>query len=111
VSSQLATGKFARGHKRLAYFAKQVHRIIRKSYIAPKEFQRYNMSAQQLRILNALQDGGSNKKIAVNLGLTEAAVKYHLTNLFKIFNASSRGELIEIIDKISNSEKSYTFKS
>lgn len=111
VSSQLATGKFARGHKRLAYFAKQVHRIIRKSYIAPKEFQKYNMSAQQLRILNALQDGGSNKKIAVNLGLTEAAVKYHLTNLFKIFNARSRGELIETIDKISNNEKSYTFKS
>lgn len=109
TSAQLATGKFAHGHRRLAHFAKRVHQLVRTSYVLPKEYENLKVTTQQMRVLNAMQGGNSNKKIAVNLGLTEATVKYHLSNLFKLFDVSSRGELIEKIERISLSDKSHTF--
>lgn len=99
VSAKLATGRFARGHRQLAGMARQVHKLIQESYVMPDAFSRLGITTQQLRVLTALQNGASNKQIAGNLGLSEATVKFHIRNLFKVFEVSKRGQLIENIDR------------
>lgn len=102
VSSKLATGSFARGHRQLERMARQVHRLVQKSYNIPERFSDLGITVQQLRVLTILQNGATNKQIARTLGLTEAAVKYHIANLFKKFDVLKRGQLIEKIDKLHN---------
>ena len=96
VSARLATGKFARGHVQLSRMAKRVDRLVRASFVTPRHLAGYAITKQQLRVLSALQGGGSNKQIARSLGLSEATVKYHVSRLLRKFGASKRGELIEI---------------
>jgi len=97
VSAKLAKGTFARGHRQLARMARQVHQLVQSSYIVPPKFSNLGISTQQLRVLTALQNGASNKQVARTLGLSEAAIKYHVANLFRKFDVSKRGELIEKI--------------
>ena len=101
VSSQLATGKFARGHIQLGRMARRIHQMIRTSYVTPTPLADKGITAQQLRVLSALREGASNKQIARKLGLSEAAIKYHLGRLFTAFNVTKRGELIEKFEVIS----------
>jgi len=96
VSAKLAAGTFARGHRQLARMARQIHKLVQSSYIVPKQFSNLGISTQQLRVLITLQNGSSNKQIARTLGLSEAAIKYHVTNLFRVFGVAKRGELIEV---------------
>ena len=96
VSAKLAAGTFARGHRQLARMARQIHKLVQSSYIVPKQFSTLGISTQQLRVLITLQNGSSNKQIARTLGLSEAAIKYHVTNLFRVFGVAKRGELIEV---------------
>ncbi len=98
VSSYLATGKFARGHIQLGRMAKRIHNIVRSSYLAPTPLSDRGVTAQQLRVLSALRDGASNKQIARKLGLSEAAIKYHIGRLLTQFQADKRGQLIEITE-------------
>jgi len=95
VSARLAKGTFARGHKQLARMARHIHTLVQNSYVAPAQFSHLGISTQQLRVLSALQNGSTNKQVARTLGLSEAAIKYHVANLFRIFGVSKRGELIE----------------
>ncbi len=99
VSSQLASGKFARGHIQLGRMARRIHHLVRHSYLTPVSLSRRGVSAQQMRVLTALRDGASNKQIARKLGLSEAAIKYHLGRLFVSFDVSKRGQLIEKFDE------------
>lgn len=101
VSSSLATGKFARGHIQLGRMAKRIHHLVRTSYHTPSPLSGLGMTAQQMRVLSALRDGASNKQIARKLGLSEAAIKYHVGHLFNKFQVIKRGQLIEKIDKIT----------
>lgn len=100
VSADLATGKFARGHIQLARMARRIHNLVRDSYSMPAQLTERGITAQQLRVLSALRDGASNKQIARKLGLSEAAIKYHMGSLFNVFEVAKRGQLIEKIDKI-----------
>ncbi|MGR3290621.1 MAG: helix-turn-helix domain-containing protein, partial [Paracoccaceae bacterium] len=79
----------------LARMARQIHKLVQSSYIVPPQFSDLGISTQQLRVLSSLQNGASNKQVARSLGLSEAAIKYHVTNLFRIFGVTKRGELIE----------------
>jgi len=99
VSSQLASGKFARGHIQLGRMARRIHHLVRNSYLTPASLSSRGVSAQQMRVLSALREGASNKQIARKLGLSEAAIKYHLGRLFVSFNVSKRGQLIEVFEK------------
>lgn len=110
VSSKLATGTFARGHRQLARMAKQIHKLVQASYVMPVQLAELGVTTQQHRVLTALQSGASNKKIAVNLGLSEATVKFHISNLFSVLNVRKRGELIENIEKFQEKSENYTFK-
>jgi len=52
------------------------------------------LSESQLRVLNALAQGFSNKEIAKELWLSEQTVKFHLSNIYRRFGVSSRTEAI-----------------
>lgn len=51
------------------------------------------ISPQQVRIVEAIAAGCSNKEIAEDLSLSERTVKYHLTRIFSKFGVSGRMEL------------------
>jgi two-component system, NarL family, nitrate/nitrite response regulator NarL len=55
--------------------------------------QMHFLSAQQLKIVEAIVAGCSNKEIARDLHISERTVKYHLTRIFNKFGISGRMEL------------------
>ena len=52
------------------------------------------LSKRELSILEALQSGGSNHDIAKELFLAEQTVKFHLTNIYRKLNVTSRTEAL-----------------
>lgn len=54
---------------------------------------REGLTSRELEIVTAVVEGGSNKDIAVKLGISLQTVKHHLTNIFDKTGASSRLEL------------------
>jgi len=52
------------------------------------------MSERQFEVLKALADGNGNQAIADELGISHNTVKTHLRNLFKMFDAKSRVEVV-----------------
>jgi NarL family two-component system response regulator YdfI len=52
------------------------------------------LTARELEILRALSEGNSNKEIAKLLWLAEQTVKFHLTNIYRKLDVSSRTEAV-----------------
>jgi DNA-binding NarL/FixJ family response regulator len=52
------------------------------------------LSVSQVRVLEALVRGLSNKEIAAELWLSEQTVKFHLSNIYRLLGVKSRGEAI-----------------
>jgi DNA-binding NarL/FixJ family response regulator len=52
------------------------------------------LTERELEILRALGEGRSNKEIAKALWLAEQTVKFHLTNIYRKLNVSSRTEAV-----------------
>jgi NarL family two-component system response regulator YdfI len=52
------------------------------------------LSERELAMLQALSNGLSNKQIARQLWLAEQTVKFHLTNLYRKLNVSTRTEAV-----------------
>jgi two-component system, NarL family, response regulator NreC len=52
------------------------------------------MTAVEIAILNFLEDGLSNKEIALRLGVAAVTVKAHLTKLYRRFGVRTRLELL-----------------
>ena len=52
------------------------------------------LSPAQLRVLVALADGQPTKIVAHDLGISEAGVKAHLTQLFRTFAVNNRSQLV-----------------
>ena len=52
------------------------------------------LTDRELEILRALGEGRSNKEIAKALWLAEQTVKFHLTNIYRKLNVSSRTEAV-----------------
>ena len=65
--------------------------------------QTHNLTPQQLRIVQEIVNGCSNKDIAQDLSISERTVKYHLTRIFAKLGVSGRMELarFSIKNKIS----------
>jgi DNA-binding NarL/FixJ family response regulator len=55
---------------------------------------RLGLSERELSILKALAEGLSNKQIAKQLWLAEQTVKFHLTNIYRKLDVSSRTEAV-----------------
>ena len=100
IGDRLTASSFARGHAQLARMARKVMRLVEQSYWIPAPMKELGITHRQLRVMTALQSGATNKEIARLLGLSEATVKYHLANLFRITNTRKRGQLIEYAMKI-----------
>ncbi len=54
------------------------------------------LTRREAEVLAALSQGATNKQIAWDLGLTEAAVKFHLKNLFRKLGVSRRTLAISV---------------
>jgi DNA-binding NarL/FixJ family response regulator len=52
------------------------------------------LTDSQLRVLQALVRGLSNKEIARELWLSEQTVKFHLSNIYRVLDVASRAEAI-----------------
>ena len=50
------------------------------------------ITESELRVLRALAQGASNKRIASELFITEQTVKFHLTNIYRKLDVSNRTE-------------------
>ncbi len=51
---------------------------------------------RQQQVLKLLSEGGSNKEIGNELGLSEHTVKRHIYNIFKMLNVKSRLEAVQV---------------
>ena len=99
ISSKLADSKFDRGNRSLGRFAKMVVRMVERSYVVPDVLEELGLNRRQYRVAAALRSGASNKQIARQLGSSEATVKYHLTNLYKMTGSIKRSELIDFMEE------------
>jgi len=52
-----------------------------------------HMTSREIQIISAILHGGSNKEIAMRLGLSEDTVKHHLTHIFSKVGVCTRLEL------------------
>ncbi|WP_260583528.1 response regulator transcription factor [Sphingopyxis sp. PET50] len=53
-----------------------------------------NLTPMQMRILAAMQDGRLNKQIAYDLGVSEATVKGHITEIFRKMGVANRTQAV-----------------
>jgi len=85
-----------RGNEGLATFARRVISLLRNlPAMALHSKDTAGVSRQEHRVLTYLTDGYTNKEIARALVLSESAVKFHLRNLFRKLQVTSRGALAE----------------
>ena len=61
--------------------------------------ERYGVTAGQMRVLELLGQGKTNREIADLLGLTEGTVKIHVSAIFKALKVSNRGQALLIVNK------------
>ncbi len=61
------------------------------------EFRKLHLSPREKEVAAFLLDGDSNARIAKTMYLTQAAVKYHVRNVFKKSGSSSREELFRFM--------------
>ena len=50
---------------------------------------------KQLQVLQLMADGNSNKQISQIVGITEATVKYHTSQLFRLFGVRNRTSCVK----------------
>ena len=53
-----------------------------------------NFSAREKEVIRLLLEGKSNKQMALTLGITESTVEYHLKNIYRKLQVSSRTEAV-----------------
>jgi DNA-binding CsgD family transcriptional regulator len=58
------------------------------------------LTRQETRILHSLSDGATNKMIANIMGLSEATIKFHLSNLYRKLGCANRNEAIKSAERL-----------
>lgn len=61
--------------------------------------ERYGITAGQMRVLELLGQGKTNREIADLLGLTEGTVKIHVSAIFKALKVNNRGQALLVLNK------------
>jgi DNA-binding CsgD family transcriptional regulator len=69
-----------------------------KSELSLSEF---NLTEKQLKIIDWICEGRTNKEIANKISITESTVKYHIKTIYDLLQVSGRSELREKINKNS----------
>lgn len=100
LGPRLSAASFARGHVQLARMVRATLRAVKRCYWLPPAMEEMGINHRQLQVITALQSGATNKEIARLLGLSEATVKYHLTNLYRATDTKRRGQLLEKVNEI-----------
>ena len=59
-----------------------------------------SMTAQQFRVASMLVEGQLNKQIAWELGVKEATIKAHLTEIFRKLGVQSRTQAVLVLNKL-----------
>jgi DNA-binding NarL/FixJ family response regulator len=54
------------------------------------------LTMRELEVLRALVDGLSNKRIALELGIAESTVKYHLEGIYAKLGVRSRSQALRV---------------
>ncbi|MDZ4677175.1 MAG: LuxR C-terminal-related transcriptional regulator [Oligoflexia bacterium] len=100
----LISNETLRPHGKLSIFADELAPVMRRIFFYTghdaDEYHRlrtrlenYNLNQKQIRILEMLIRGESNKGIAEAIHLSEQGVKYHVGNLLEKFESKNRVEL------------------
>ena len=105
VSAKLASSPFARRNRKYARLVARVLRQVEQSYVVPEPLSAIGFNRRQYRVASALQSGATNKQIALQLGASEATVKYHLTSIYRLTGKRRRSELIDFISEHVEMEK------
>jgi DNA-binding CsgD family transcriptional regulator len=58
------------------------------------------LTRQETRILHSLAEGATNKMIANIMGLSEATIKFHLSNLYRKLGCANRNEAIKSAERL-----------
>ena len=61
--------------------------------------ERYGITAGQMRVLELLRQGKTNREIANLLGLTEGTVKIHVSAIFKALNVTNRSQALLVANR------------
>ena len=61
--------------------------------------ERYGITAGQMRVLDLLSQGKTNREIANLLGLTEGTVKVHVSAIFKALNVTNRSQALLLVNR------------
>jgi DNA-binding CsgD family transcriptional regulator len=99
MSSQIKLLPSVRRNPMFLRMVNVVLKSVEQSYVVPKSLRKIGINRRQYRVAVALQSGAKNKKIARQLGITEATVKYHLTSLYRLTGVSKRSEFIDFMNK------------
>jgi len=86
--------------QRAATLENKVTRILEKSTASLVGFlddKLNTLTSRELAIIELLQKDLNVKEIASNLGIVEAAVRYHLSNIYKKLGVKSRSELLDML--------------
>jgi DNA-binding NarL/FixJ family response regulator len=60
---------------------------------------RFGLTAAQLRVLELLMQGKTNREIGDLLGLTEGTIKIHVSKIFKALKVSSRAQALVAVSR------------
>lgn len=60
---------------------------------------RYGLTAAQMRVLELLTQGKTNRQIADMLGVTEGTVKIHVSAIFKALNVTNRSQALLVASR------------
>lgn len=60
---------------------------------------RYGLTAAQMRVLELLTQGKTNRRIAEMLGVTEGTVKIHVSAIFKALNVTNRSQALLVASR------------
>lgn len=91
--AQHRKGRFA-NHAEEEFVTDIVGSIRRERRMHRLAIEGVSLTAKEEEIADLLTKGLSNKEIARLVGASDNTVKWHLKNLFRLFNVSSRGELV-----------------
>ena len=61
--------------------------------------ERYGLTAAQMRVLELLTQGKTNRQIAEMLGVTEGTVKIHVSAIFKALNVTNRSQALLVANR------------
>jgi len=63
------------------------------------------LTPQQYKVLCLVAEGWLNKQIAYDLGITEATVKAHMTNIFRRLNVTNRTQAVILASRLQLDKK------